>query len=443
MLTKPQISSDLTAPHHITRSNVTVAVVGLIACLLGMWVSGRAGLSRLFSESAMQDFTPASADKAVGLSPSDPEAHYARGLVFLSAGQHLLVDAIKEFDKAVALRPDDYVLWLALGDARNRFGDSEGALMAFKEAARLAPYYALPHWSRGELLLRMGRHDEAFAELRRVGASQPSFLPKVIDLAWETYHGDARAVERAIQPQTTPARLALAYFFVKQGNWTEAVELFRATGDASDQNRRALLAELLAAKRFAEAYQVWSDGHDTTSGERPSGFAAITDDSFEGRITLNDGGFGWQLMRNLQAVQVSLDTNEPRDGASSLCVEFRGGDSSSSPAISQLVLVEPKARYRLSFAARAQKVVTGGLPIITVIDASSSDGRTLAQSAPVPQGTSGWRDYTVDFMTGDTTRAVLIALQRQNCTSSPCPIFGRVWFDSFSLQKISRSGSNR
>jgi hypothetical protein len=93
----------------------------------------------------------------------------------------------------------------------------------------------------------------------------------------------------------------------------------------------------------------------------------------------------------------------------------------------------------LSFAARTEKLVTGGPPIVFVSDASSSDGRALAQSMPLPTGTSGWQDYTVEFTTSDTTGAVVISVQRQNCPGDQCPIFGSLWFDSFTLQKSSRN----
>ncbi len=86
--------------------------------------------------------------------------------------------------------------------------------------------------------------------------------------------------------------------------------------------------------------------------------------------------------------------------------------------------------------ARAEKVVTGGLPVVTVIDANR-DRHTLTQTEPLSSDTAGWQKHTVEFATSDETHAVRIIIQRQSCPSEPCPIFGRVWFDAFSLQKLS------
>jgi hypothetical protein len=60
----------------------------------------------------------------------------------------------------------------------------------------------------------------------------------------------------------------------------------------------------------------------------------------------------------------------------------------------------------------------------------------LASSAPLPAGTNSWQEVTLEFSSGDTTRAVLISLQRQSCPSGPCPIFGRLWLDTFTLGKL-------
>jgi len=71
---------------------------------------------------------------------------------------------------------------------------------------------------------------------------------------------------------------------------------------------------------------------------------------------------------------------------------------------------------------------------VKVIDAATNDERALAQSPPLPLGTSGWQKFTVEFGTASNTRAVIIAVERQQCESEQCPIFGKVWFDDFSLQ---------
>lgn len=419
---------------------VIAAITTGLVCLWLIWGAGRAGLSRLISYQSMALGSLMLVNKAVNLSPSDPEAYYTRALILEGQGKH--GEMVKEIERSIARRPGDYFLWLELGRARDQADDGEGALAAFEEAIRLAPYYAEPRWQLGNLLLRGGRFDEAFAQLRRAAASDPNLLPALIELAWGTYGGEARVVQQAIEPQSTATRLALARFFAEHEDVAEANDLWRAAGADAGEDRRAFVGKLIASNRFTQAYEVWSSGRevaaDDSAGRGDGGAAHIgylTDGSFEGEVDLDDSGFGWHR-HNQPAVRVSLDPHESRAGTQSLLINWSGNSDPSAPVISQLVMVEPSRRYRLSFAARTEGIVTGGLPIVVLVDASS--GRALAQSAPLPPGTGGWRDYSLEFTTGGGERqeAVRLIITRQNCSSSPCPIFGQAWWDAFSLQKL-------
>jgi hypothetical protein len=101
--------------------------------------------------------------------------------------------------------------------------------------------------------------------------------------------------------------------------------------------------------------------------------------------------------------------------------------------ISQLVLIEPNTRYQLRFFYRADGIVSGGRPNAYVLDAR--DNAVLGQSAALPATTDGWRDMAIGFVSTQSMEAVEVVLRRDRCDKSPCPIFGRVWLDTFSLQK--------
>jgi hypothetical protein len=164
--------------------------------------------------------------------------------------------------------------------------------------------------------------------------------------------------------------------------------------------------------------------------------AQITNGSFEYQLTFDESGFGWQFARDPNTLKFTLDTTNPESGTHSLRLEWNGNPPPNTPIISQLVLVEPNAHYRLSFAARTQELVSGALPLFAVFDKSSADNHLLAQSKVLPKGNSNRQDYPVEFATGNETRAVLISLQRETCSSDPCPIYGRLWLDDFSITKL-------
>lgn len=412
---------------------VLFAVVGILACLAGIRASGRAGFARLLAYHGRASSLVLPATGAVTLSPSDSEAHFARAIALRDTGA--LPDAVQEMEMVVALRPHDYFMWYELSQLRDQVDDAEGAISAATESVRLAPFYGRPRWLLGNLLFRAGRFDEAFAELRRGAQSDQTLLPNVIDLAWGAYGGDVSAVEEVIQPQTAQWRQALARFYVRHQKPVEALALFRASGEISELDRRALLAALIEAKHFTEAYEFWASANASGS-KSPSPASPMYDGGFEKGISKQNFGFGWQLSTNMQGINASLDQSMPREGNYSLLLDYNGNSNPTAPVLSQLVIVEANARYHLSFGARDKDLVTGGLPFVSVTDVSGKEPRALNQSATFSPGTNGWQDFNFDFATGNETRAVVITFQRQNCNDNQCPAFGRIWLDDFSLKKL-------
>ncbi|MBD0370066.1 MAG: carbohydrate binding domain-containing protein [Pyrinomonadaceae bacterium] len=406
-----------------------LAIVATGCCLSAAVFAVRAGLSNIDSKTALASGSLAAADEAVGLTPSDPNAHFARAIALSYEGES--TEAVEEYRWAVALRPRDYFLWLALGTVLDQSEDKKGALAAYKEAVRLAPYYAQPRWQLGNLLLRAGQREEAFVELRLAASSDSSLLPALLDLAWGVANGDANVVEQIINPQTARWHLALSHFFIKHGKTVEGLVQFRAAGQVSDEERRSLLQELLSANRFQEAYEIWSASRNVKTAEG----SGLVDGGFEDPKGFDQPGFGWQRGLDVQGVAVSLDVNGTHSGKYSLRLNYRGDSNVNAYAISQLVVVEPNSRYRLRFSAKTQDVVTAGAPLVVVSDAGDK-AQQLAQSEALSKNTDGWRDYAVEFATGKETNAVRISVQRQACTGQPCPIFGSLWLDDFILEKF-------
>jgi len=128
------------ASSHITRLLFTL--VAIAACLIGIWVTGRAAIAQLLVRSAVGFRSLPVANEAVRYNGSDPEAHYTRAALLRGTGA--IPEALSAFEQAVVLRPRDYYLWLELGMAREEHGDPAGALTALNQAVELAPYYAQP-----------------------------------------------------------------------------------------------------------------------------------------------------------------------------------------------------------------------------------------------------------------------------------------------------------
>jgi tetratricopeptide (TPR) repeat protein len=406
-----------------------VLLFALVGLFFLAWHSARAGYGSLLTKKALATRNLVKANTAVRLSPGNPQAHVILGALLEANDDR--ADAIPHYEMAVNLRPQDYVLRMQLARGQELEGDTEAAINSARVAASLAPSYAQPHWQLGNILVRAGRADEGFSELRLAGTSDPSLLPATIDLAWQLSRGKVDYVIQAIHPQTPDAYKALAAYFLKRGQAEPATKMFAAAGSSlTEPERRASINDLISAKKFREAHSLWMVAHPPDP-DGPLMFAG----GFEEETDLDEPGFGWRAINSTPSLKLSLDNSNPQEGRSSLRIDFNGESNAASPVISQLVLLEPKTRYQLLLAYRTENLVSGGLPTIVVLDAS--DNKVLGQTEVLPQTTEGWRTTKIDFTTGESTTAIQIALQRQPCPAPQCPIFGKLWLDSFVLNVVS------
>jgi len=365
--------------------------------------------------------------RTVELTPNDAESHLANAEVLTAAGQP--DQSVRELEQAIALRPSDYSLWLSLGLIRDQAGDPTGALAAFDQSVRRAPFYAQPRWLRGNLRLRIGRYGDAFDDLNQAVRSDPGLIPNLIDLAWTVSKSDPKLTEQLAQVNTDKLRVAFARLLARQGKAPETLAQVGAVEGLASDVRREIVEQLLARNAFIEAFEIWKGG-------QPAGATAlIHDGGFEAPLSFDRVGFEWRVPRALPAVLLAVDSNKAHSGSKSLRLEFNGVSGTEPPFVSQLIMIEAPARYRISFAARSQEIVSGSLPLVVVKDAAG-EKKLLGASPPLSKGTSDWHVSSFEFDVPVATQAVFVGIQREPCATSPCPVFGTIWLDSFSLERL-------
>jgi tetratricopeptide (TPR) repeat protein len=409
---------------------------GVILCLLCMYSVLCVGEARSRASNSFQNGSFMAANDAVQLSPHDPQGYTARAFSLINAGEIDL--ALDDLRRAVALRHEDYKLWTALGASLDKKGDTAGALTALTEAEARAPFYARPHWQAGLLLQKLGRQDEAFKKFRAATLTQPALLPKVTEIAWVTFARDCKSVQAAVDPRTDQERLALAHFFISNGKPVEALSLVRMVNGLSYYDRQQLLVELLSGRQYAEAYEVWMMARKKNASSAPVG--TIDDGGFESRHLSDEAGFTWKV-NQIAGTNLTIDDSARSNGNHSLRIDWKGNSDPGEEVVSQLILIEPNTRYQLSFAARTQDLVTGGAPVLTVIDVSQREEKSIASPYKVPLGTSSWQNIGFSFTTASSTLAVRIGVRRESCAQPSCPIVGTLWLDDFSLSKDSGKDS--
>jgi len=365
-----------------------------------MQAAARVGLSRLLARYALiVDSIPA-ADEAARLSPSDPEIHRARAAVATRLQMHS--EAVRSLEVALRLRERDDLLWLELGNAKEEVGDPKGALVALDQAVRWAPYYAHTHWQRGNLLLRMGRFDEAFAELRTAAAANKTYLPNLIDLAWGISKEDIKRAEELI--------------------------------GIDDDNKRLVFAQFLTGRReFRGAYSMWANVTDTR-------VPGLSNGGFEEPLVFDGLELGRWVVSNQEKNKLAIDVSEKFSGTRSLQITFDGNWNPGTSLLSQTVLVDPSKTYRVSFSLKTKDLITGGPPLFTVNDATSNELLGKSDNFPSP---ASWLTLNFTFTSLATTEAAVIRLRRNNCDPSPCPIFGVLWLDELEIQSTDSTNPER
>lgn len=129
-----------------------------------------ANLSRIYSEMGRDGEALELMNKAVSLRPDEYVFYLNRGILLSRQGMSEM--ALKDFDKAISLGPrqETYTARAKLYLSMN----NEGAALAdLAEAIRVHPNYPDAYATRGSLRMRKGRYEEALADFNRALAIAP------------------------------------------------------------------------------------------------------------------------------------------------------------------------------------------------------------------------------------------------------------------------------
>lgn len=373
------------------------------------------------------------AELAINLAPNDPQTHYALGVLdektFLAED---LAESLNEFEKAVALAPHDYRLWLALGKSREKSGNAAGAELAVRRALALAPNYAQLQWTLGNILLRQGKTTEAFAEIRRAAESGETYRLPAISTAWQIFGGDTAQIKQNLG-DSDELKSALAVFLAKEKRFDEAIEVWNSLTVGENKNPikangEELLRELMTAKKYRYALKVQTQINNNDAESFSP--AKVFNGGFETDIKREQASvFDWQIADGVQP-QIGFDDKQKTSGERSLVVIFNSTDGKDFRQIAQTVAIETSGRYVLEMSYKSNLKTAAGVHW-EILDAS--DDKILATANLNPN--SDWTKLTTEFVVPENTQAVTFRLVRDACKSIICPITGKVWFDDFSIHQ--------
>ncbi len=427
---------------HVDVRNPVVRIV-LILLLLAAVVWSYFAVRWYIGNTLAEYFNPAPTDfkvanMAVEFAPRDPLTHWRLAQV----SQKLLpldqqANAIAEYERAVTLSPNDYRFWMALGTAHEQIGDSAKGEQALKRAVALAPSYSYPRWYLGNLLLRSGRYEEAFKELRLAAEADADLEPQQFNFLWAIYSDNLDALKMAMG-EGSERRARFALYLLNRQRHDDGLRVWDSlSGDEKKTNRdigNSMVGQLLIVRRYHDAMKVWND--IATNERYRAELDHVFDGSFEDAINYGpEMVFAWQV-KGAPQLEIGIDPTKSNGGARSLRLVFQVRSNLESLDVSQLVPVAKNSEYDFEYYFTTDKLESGSAPMVQVIDAYSA--QLLATSEQAPSGSTPWTRVGLSFKTSDKTEAVMLRVVRQKCSDEEtpiCPIFGSIWYDDFSIKR--------
>lgn len=372
-------------------------------------------------------------DTLIGFAPTDPQTHYAAAAVLektFDPGD--LERSLIEYEKAAALSPNNFQMWINLGRARNLVGDVAGAEVALKRALELAPNYSAVQWAFGNFLIRQGRTDEGFALAAQAAERNADLAGSAVSIALQIFEGDVAQV-RQMLGEGALLNAALATSLASEERFDDAVESWSRlpanakTGEFQKLGEK-LFDQLTAAKKYQLAVRVF---RDLEPESRPE-VGIISNGGFEDGVKRRGARvFEWQIGDGAEP-QIGLSESQKRSGKFGLFIVFNSFEASQFRSFAQTIAVVPGAEYQFEGFYRSDVKSTAVLKLEV---ADPATGNLIAATPPLALA-GDWATINLRFTVPAGSDGVTIRLARENCSGASCRMAGRLSFDDLSLKPV-------
>ncbi len=204
------------------------------------------------AEQGAFDASIAEWNKALAISPENAKAHNNLGRALAGKGDY--DQAIRHWQKALEINPDFWEAHNNVGVALVGKGRFNEAIEHFRQILEANPAYPQVHANLGRALALKGKSDEAIGEWRKAIALNPNYAEAYNDLGTELLHKNRRdeaiaAWQQAtrVNPRFAPAHFNLGNALFARGKTVQAQAEWRAAlALATAQGNGALAAAVRA-----------------------------------------------------------------------------------------------------------------------------------------------------------------------------------------------------
>jgi tetratricopeptide (TPR) repeat protein len=224
-------------------------------------------------------------EKLVAAYPNDERAHFNLGGYYF--GQQDFNQAIDHYKKATEIAPDYSTAFNILGYAYRQNEDYSNAENAFKKYIELIPNDPNPYDSYAELLLKMGRFNEAITQYNKALAVDQNFVNSHFGIAAAlTYEGKPADAKAELQKITQKAR-------------------------SDGERRTALFGQMIVAVDSGKLDEALAEvDKQYALGEKTNDVPAMAGDlQLRGNILLEAGKYDDAKRAYEQALKLTTDSN--------------------------------------------------------------------------------------------------------------------------------------
>jgi len=391
---------------------------------------------------------------AVARAPDHPLIHRRLGLLSLYDPAGLDADrAVDHFRRAAQANPFDFESWILLAQAYETVGQRAAAERAYLKALDRAPRYFSPHWLYANFLLREGAFAGALAEFRQAVTLHPPAAESVAEMIWQARpHPVADLLGFADELSSAEAQERILAFLVARGHAREALPLWErliASSTAGDQTTPSLVSGLMregASRSAAIVWQAWMKRKGYLLSESDASFwnGGFEHDRVVRPGETTDGdepGFEWSITSTPE-VNGDIVETDAFEGRRALELTFLAHEQVNFAGVSHYLALSPATPYALRFRYRTRGM-TAPTGLVVEITEQPSEGTVvlLAQSESLSPS-ADWREVTIPFTTPPRSEIVLLRIARRPVRPLYDFITGRVWFDGFTLEPVTKASAS-
>ncbi|MEW6570644.1 MAG: hypothetical protein AB1390_05660 [Nitrospirota bacterium] len=354
--------------------------------------------------------------------------HYLLARDYHNGGQRRdLQLAVGSYKKSLRLNPLQGGCWLDLAKAYQTAGMTKEAGYAIKRAINLLPQNPQVMWEAGVFYLVNAEIEEAAESFKRLILLEPERQEVVYDLLWRIPL-DSEFVFKNLIPQSYSYHKHYLIYLMSTDRIDEAKDLWKSMKkfEVEEQVLLKYVDFLISRRHYEDAQTLWKEYVAKRFGAMKDG-SLLWNGSFEHDVI--NGGFDWKV-NEVAGVDAYLDRDIHMHGSRSLGLVFDGTQNPDITIASQVVRVNPGARYVLKANLKTDSLTTtNGL----FLAAEGHDCPGFSRESDVLAGTNFWKEISLELEIPADCHAISVMVRRERSQKLDNKISGNAWIDEISL----------